>query len=301
MFPLQLDVADFTRGRLNPLLPSRMAIAMCSWAPNARPPNSMLRLLDFRNLCAVRAVMTLERSLAKLEIPGQRASTLGENVLCKTSCWWVVSLNQVQRCKWCARRHWHCLAHCKRWIECPEIPNFSVSVWPVLGTLANSVPKLQVPGVFLTWPNQQNHSLSCTLAPMIQRQSVKYFAIVVACGNGDVASLSRHVTSLRPPNTVPFSFRELVCFTAVKPSHQPSQTRSLFPWVHSSKAFSRRLKIWFQSLSLWLFQNLYGIRFWYQNKWGFRCSRGYFYEKEAVDSIEACRIIQGRLPSEPHG
>ena len=128
MFPLRLDVADFTRGPLNPLLPSHMAIAMCSWAPNARPPNSMLRLLDFRSLCAVRAVMTLERSLKKLEIPGQSASTLGEHVFCKTSFWWVFSLHQVQKCKWCATRHWHCLARCKRWIACPGIPSFSVSV-----------------------------------------------------------------------------------------------------------------------------------------------------------------------------
>ena len=81
MFPLQLDVAEFTCGLLNPLLPSRIAIAMYSWASSARPPNSILRLLDFRSRCTFRAVMTLERSLKKLEISGQSASSLGENVL----------------------------------------------------------------------------------------------------------------------------------------------------------------------------------------------------------------------------
>ena len=226
MFLLQLDVAEFTCGLLNPLLPSRIAIAMYSWASSARPPNSILRLLDFRSLCTFRSVMTLERSLKKLEISSQSACSLGENVLCKTSFRWVVSLNQAQKCKWGATRRWHCLAHCKRWIECPGIPNFSVSVDRCLE--ASSRRQMHSESVSTRrFLDMAQPAKPGTNDPMPKHQ------ILRSCGRmwnrrRRTAFGTCHITL--SPNTVPFSFRKLVCFTSVRPCHKPSQT----PFFHGS-------------------------------------------------------------------
>ena len=133
-----------------------------------------------------------------------------------------MSLRQVTKFTGKKTRHLHYPTH-KRWIGCPVVRVCVAGAWQ------RSKFRLAT-NAFLGMAQPAKPLIALhagTNDPMPKRQ------ILRSCGRmwkrrRRIAFETCHITL--SPNTVPFRFRKLVCFTSVRPCHKPSQT----PFFHGS-------------------------------------------------------------------